>query len=116
LQKLPMAMELRISLFPPFLKCLRVRPCECGCIHEDTLFTLSRLVSFNSSADGWSNWRRCLAVFPRHKGRTKLISILPFWQLLVGPGVEYKSLLSHGVRLFLSYRRLTANISLSVFV
>jgi hypothetical protein len=29
-------------------------------------------------------------------------------------GVGYQSLRSHGVRLFLSYRRLTANISLSV--
>jgi hypothetical protein len=40
------------DLFPLFFKCPRVRPCECGCIHEDTLFTLSRLVSFISSADG----------------------------------------------------------------
>ncbi len=39
--------------------------------------------NLNSSADGWSSWRRCLAVFPRHKGKTKLISILPFGQLLV---------------------------------
>jgi hypothetical protein len=42
----------------------------------------SRLVQFNFSADGWSICR-CLAVFPRHKGRTKLIPILPFWQFWV---------------------------------
>jgi hypothetical protein len=40
-------------------------------------------VIFNSSADdGWSSCR-CLAVFPRHKGRTKLISIHCFWQFFV---------------------------------
>jgi hypothetical protein len=66
----------------PCFKCPRVRPCECGCMHEDTLFTLSRLVELNSSADGWSYWRRCLAIFPRYKGRTKLIAI-PFWQFWV---------------------------------
>jgi hypothetical protein len=31
--------------FPPFFKCPRVRPCECGCIHEDTLYILSRVPS-----------------------------------------------------------------------
>jgi hypothetical protein len=36
LVKLPVSIELRIS--PGFFKCPRVRPCECGCIHEDTLY------------------------------------------------------------------------------
>jgi hypothetical protein len=80
-----MSIELRLSLFSPVFQCPRVRPCECGCIHEDTLFLshpLSRLVELNSSADGWSNCG-CLAVIPRHNGRTKLISILLFWQFWV---------------------------------
>jgi hypothetical protein len=81
-----MSIELRISLFPLSFNVLFVyAPCECGCIHEDTLFLshpLSRLVELNSSADGWSNCG-CLAVIPRHKGRTKLISILLFWQFWV---------------------------------
>jgi hypothetical protein len=72
------------SLLPPFFKCLRVRPCECGCIHEDTLFTLSRLVPFNSSSDGWSNCRDAWPYFPGIKVGLKLIPILPFWQFLVG--------------------------------
>ncbi len=64
LEKRPVSIELWISLFPPFFKCPRVRPCECGCIHEDTLFTLSRLVPFNSSSDGWSNCRDAWPYFP----------------------------------------------------
>ncbi len=43
--------KLRIS-FSPFFQCPRVRPCECGCIHEDTLFPILPGVGFNFSADG----------------------------------------------------------------
>ncbi len=39
------------SLLPLFFKCPRVCPCECGCIHEDTLFPIppgiSQLFSWN---------------------------------------------------------------------
>ncbi len=31
--------ELRLSS-SPFLQCPRVHPCECGCIHEDTLLQI----------------------------------------------------------------------------
>jgi hypothetical protein len=36
---------------PLNLLCPRVRPCECGCIHEDPLFPIQP-GGFNSSADG----------------------------------------------------------------
>jgi hypothetical protein len=66
--------------------CPRVRPCECGCIHEDTL--TSRLVSFNSSGmDGATVGARCLAVFPRHKGRNKIDLYSSF--LTIFGGVDY---------------------------
>ncbi|EFX82845.1 hypothetical protein DAPPUDRAFT_101178 [Daphnia pulex] len=51
-QKLPMSVELPISSSPFFLKkSPRVRPCECGCIHEDALFPIPP-GGFNFSADG----------------------------------------------------------------
>ncbi len=84
LEKLPMSVELRISSSP----CPCVHPCVCGRIHEDPLFPILP-GGFNSAAEG--ALVGCLAVFPRHKGRTKLISILPFW--LFG-GVDYESLQS----------------------
>jgi hypothetical protein len=76
--------------------CPRVRPCEGGCIHEDTLFLFlkSRLVfstfqrmdgSHGTIADG------CLAVLPRLKGRTNFLCAFCF--SLFG-GVYYKSLRS----------------------
>ncbi len=54
LEILPMA-ELRISSFLPLsLNVLVYTSCECGCIHEDSLFSLSRLVdSTFQRADGW---------------------------------------------------------------
>jgi hypothetical protein len=54
-------------------------------------FLQSRLVDLTSldfSVDGRSTCES-LAVFPRLKGRTKLISILPFWLF---DGVGYQSL------------------------
>jgi hypothetical protein len=61
----------------PFFKCPRVRPCECGCIHEDSLLPIPPGVD----STWWMEYRTrgCLAVFPRLKGRTNssLWSILP---------------------------------------
>ncbi len=45
--------ELPISS-SPFFKCPRVHPCECGCIHEDTLFPILPGAGFDSSTDGWA--------------------------------------------------------------
>jgi hypothetical protein len=69
--KLPMSVELRISSSP----CPCVHPCVCGRIHEDPLFPILP-GGFNSAAEG--ALVGCLAVFPRHKGRTKSISTLFF--------------------------------------
>jgi hypothetical protein len=77
------SIELRISLFPLSLNDLVYVHVNVGVFTRTPLFIPYPVwCGWNSSADGWSNCR-CLAVFPRHKGRTKLISILPFSQFLV---------------------------------
>jgi hypothetical protein len=55
----------------------RVHPCECGCIHEDPLFPIPP-----RGFCGWSAWR-CLAVFPRLKGR-KNVSLFFLFDYLTG--------------------------------
>jgi hypothetical protein len=66
--------ELRISSFLPLsLNVLVYTSCECGCIHEDPLFSLSRLVdSTFQRMDGVSLVDGCLAEFPRLKGRKNI--------------------------------------------
>jgi hypothetical protein len=55
LEKLPVSTEFRISSIPPFFKCLRVRPCECGCIHEDSLLPIPPGgFNFPQLSCGWS--------------------------------------------------------------
>jgi hypothetical protein len=71
--------ELRISSIPPFFKCPRVRPCECGCIHEDSLLPIPP-GGLNFSADGVLV-DGCLAVFPWLKGR-KNIHLYPSFQTM----------------------------------
>ncbi len=46
-----MSAELKIFSIPPFLKCLRVHPCEGVCIHEDPRFSIPP-GGFNFSVDG----------------------------------------------------------------
>jgi hypothetical protein len=88
LEKLPMSAELTELLTFLFLNCPRVRPCECGCIHEDLQFPIPtwwiRLIFCEWSTCG------CLAVFPRLKGRSN-VSLFSLWWLSVGD-VDYKSL------------------------
>jgi hypothetical protein len=72
-------------------------------------FTLSRLVSFDSSADGWSNFR-CLAVFP-------IIKVGQNWSLLLSWSIL---LFERNRYVFTEYvyswgRRLTCNCFLSPF-
>ncbi len=75
-----MLVELRISS-SPFFKCPRVRPCECGCIHEDPLFLIPTGV-LNYSANGAPVVRGCLALFPRLKGRKNVFLFLHFYYLM----------------------------------
>jgi hypothetical protein len=60
--------------------CHRVHLCECcGCIHEsEALFSITPGVTFNCSADVDG----CLAVFPRHKGRTSVTLFFLFVSLV----------------------------------
>ena len=88
--------ELRISSFPPLsLNVLVYTSCECGCIHEDSLFSLSRLVNSTfrrmdgALAGSW--WMWCLAEFPRLKGRKNIYLYSSFW-LEAWVGVDYESL------------------------
>ncbi len=72
-------------------------------------------MSFNSSTDGWSNCRDAWLYFPG----IKVGHSLPYSSFLaILGGVDYKSLRSHRLCFFLSYRRLTldCNCFLSVFV
>ncbi|XP_046654702.1 uncharacterized protein LOC124348518 [Daphnia pulicaria] len=51
--------QVKDPFFPFLFKCPRVRPCECGCIHEDTLFPIP---------SGWiqliSGWMDVWPYFP----------------------------------------------------
>jgi hypothetical protein len=74
-----MSIELCISLFPLSLNVFVYAHVNVG------VFTRTPFLSYPvwcNLADAWSNCR-CLAVFPSHKGRRKLISILPFGQFWV---------------------------------
>jgi hypothetical protein len=80
--------ELRISSISPFFQCPRVRPCECGCIHEDSLLPIPP-GGFNFSVDGalvdaWS-------YIPGFKVGNIHLYILPLWLLSC---VDFKSLCS----------------------
>jgi hypothetical protein len=84
-----MSIELRISFFPFLSMSSSCTPMWMWVYSRGHPFfvpplshPLFRLVELNSSADGWSNCG-CLAVIPRHKGRTKFISILIFCQFWV---------------------------------
>ncbi len=68
MEKLPMS----VQFLPCLHKCSRVCPCVCGCIHEDSLSRLWWIPLVD--------W--CLAVFPRHKGRTNVLSILALYSSL----------------------------------
>jgi hypothetical protein len=82
MQSKAFSIELRIS-HSPFLQILVYVHVNVGVFTRTPFIPYPVWCGWNSSADGWSNCR-CLAVFPRHKGRTKLTSILPFSQFLVG--------------------------------
>ncbi|XP_046648084.1 uncharacterized protein LOC124338050 [Daphnia pulicaria] len=48
--------EIRIPLFPLFIECPPVRPCECGCIHEDPLLpypVCCHLQMDGATVDAW---------------------------------------------------------------
>ncbi len=74
--------EFRISSIPPFLtKCPRVRPCECGCIHEDSLsYTYPSWIQLYCAElnCGWMSG----CTFPRQKGRTNSSLFFPFVYLM----------------------------------
>jgi hypothetical protein len=92
-----------MSSSPFFLKSPRVRPCECGCIHEDALFPIPPDVIQLSS--GWMEqlWLGMPGRFPRLKGRQKFnpfsmqIPCDYLVALIINRYPEY------GIRLFLSY-------------
>ncbi|XP_046643296.1 uncharacterized protein LOC124328524 isoform X3 [Daphnia pulicaria] len=57
-------------LFLLSLNVLVYTSCECGCIHEDPLFSLSRLVDSTFQRMDGSLVDGCLDAFPRHQGRS----------------------------------------------
>jgi hypothetical protein len=70
---MPAELRITVDLFFPFLEILSVlvyAHVNVGVFTSLRLFFLSCLVSSNYSADG--ALAECLAVFPRHKGRTNL--------------------------------------------
>jgi hypothetical protein len=66
-------MSTEFSPFPLFFKCPRVRPCDCGCIHEDTLFTLQLMDG--ATVDAW-------LYFPGIKVGQNWSLFFLFWQFL----------------------------------
>jgi hypothetical protein len=74
-----MPVELRLSS-SPFLKCPRVRPCECGCIHKDPLFLMPTGV-LNYILRMEHPWMPGCISF-RLKGRKNLFLFFPFDYLM----------------------------------
>jgi hypothetical protein len=69
------------AFLPLFLKCPRVRPCEYGCIHEDTLFTLSCFLVYSTFLRMENLWMDTWPYYPGWKvGKTSLSSsFLTLW-------------------------------------